>query len=551
MRRSTSHLMMRTVAHAVSLTGTLIGTRAIAADVCALGCLAGPGVTAPQAGCGTTTFAALDHDNDGDVDLADYARFSLVEHNGVTVRDAFGRRANEFGLRLVDWEGQLANPLVSVTLYPPPCAAFPATALLTAEGMRLYFGGAGSVGATGPQKTLVFNSATQQTVTLAIFPDHDFEDEAYTLTIDFFDGAGVQTQTNVPITVVDQDRARALEYAINVNFARDESGFFGDVSRRAVVQQAADDWAYFLANPGYAVVGAGTQQTWIWDWPLAWTAPPYGAWIVNSTAYDGYLLYAYGIQTPELRSGGDPSTCCFHKIGSTVTTLRRGGGLEAEIQGNYNTLGWRASTDDDEWWLTGNLGHEVNDLYSIVHHEMGHALGFNSGYPGFAAGEAAAIFNTPQLAAYYGGAVPVRSTDDHFPGVVDPASGVGIFGNEYFGAVPRRRWLITKLDLLLLQAVGYPLRATSAFQPLALANPALPNAAVDQPYAAALTATGGLPFYDWRITGGGLPPGLALDRYTGTIGGTPTSAGTFPFDLEVRDRPDAPGVTAGAMVVVE
>ena len=64
--------------------------------------------------------------------------------------------------------------------------------------------------------------------------------------------------------------------------------------------------------------------------------------------------------------------------------LRRSGGVEVEIIGNYNTLGWMVSLDPREWWKASNLSGVKNDLYSIVRHEMGHALRFNPAHPGFA-----------------------------------------------------------------------------------------------------------------------------------------------------------------------
>ena len=65
----------------------------------------------------------------------------------------------------------------------------------------------------------------------------------------------------------------------------------------------------------------------------------------------------------------------------------------------------------------------------------------------------------------------------------DRLSGRGIFGNEYGGWVPARRWLLTKLDLLLMQAVGYPLRETSCLVPLTVVNDSLSNGQVSLPYA--------------------------------------------------------------------
>jgi hypothetical protein len=35
------------------------------------------------------------------------------------IRDIFGRRINEHGLVVVDWEGQIANPAIKFLIAPP------------------------------------------------------------------------------------------------------------------------------------------------------------------------------------------------------------------------------------------------------------------------------------------------------------------------------------------------------------------------------------------------------------------------------------------------
>jgi hypothetical protein len=54
------------------------------------------------------------------------------------------------------------------------------------------------------------------------------------------------------------------------------------------------------------------------------------------------------------------------------------------------------------------------------------------------------------------------------------------------------------------------------------------------PVAFVVEATGGLPPYRFEITAGALPPGLALSE-SGQITGMPTTPGTFPFTVRVRD----------------
>lgn len=71
-------------------------------------------------------------------------------------------------------------------------------------------------------------------------------------------------------------------------------------------------------------------------------------------------------------------------------------------------------------------------------------------------------------------------------------------------------------------------------------GPALPTAAVGQPYRFKLTAAGGKPPYEWRAVGGGWPDGLTVDAQTGVIRGTPGEVGDFEFEVEVQDRSISP-----------
>lgn len=71
--------------------------------------------------------------------------------------------------------------------------------------------------------------------------------------------------------------------------------------------------------------------------------------------------------------------------------------------------------------------------------------------------------------------------------------------------------------------------------PLAVATATLAAAKVGSPYAAALAASGGSPPYTWSISAGTLPAGLSLAAATGSISGTPTTAGTSSFSVQVAD----------------
>jgi hypothetical protein len=63
---------------------------------------------------------------------------------------------------------------------------------------------------------------------------------------------------------------------------------------------------------------------------------------------------------------------------------------------------------------------------------------------------------------------------------------------------------------------------------------ALPNGEVGVPFQALVTATGGVPPYNWTVAGA-LPPGLSLNNSSGAIAGTPTQGGTSTFTILLTD----------------
>ena len=467
----------------------------------------------------------------------------------VLITDRFGRDLSTEGVTLIDWEGQIANPAIEIFVSPPEGVPLPANVALSADGSRIYFGNPSTISANGPRKELFFRDANPIAVLISTFPDRDYDDEAYVLTAEYTDPQLGTRQTRIPVNVVDQDIDRALEFSISVEFNQDQSRFFEDEAARAVVNQAADDWAYFIADMDLEPVAELAESTFIWSWPLAWTGSPQGTYVQNQSQYVGYLLYSYGVRTVEVRSGGAPSACCFQISNGNPVPLRRSGGIQMEIRGNYNVRGWLIDLTDASWTAT-SLAGETADFYSIAHHEIGHAIGFNSQYPVFADLEVNDA-DSPAIIAYHGTPVEINSFFDHLDGIVDPASRRGAFGNEYYGDVPRHRWLITKLDLLILESLGYELRQTSAMEPLSFLTESLAPGTENIAYSSVLELSGGIAFYDFSIADGALPSGLSLNRFSGEVSGIPESSGEFGVVILGRDYSDGPGVEMSFTIRIE
>ena len=86
-----------------------------------------------------------------------------------------------------------------------------------------------------------------------------------------------------------------------------------------------------------------------------------------------------------------------------------------------------------------------------------------------------------------------------------------------------------------------PLSITvTAAVPLSITTTSLPAGLTGTAYSAPLTAIGGVSPYTWSLASGSLPPGLQLNQTTGAIFGTPTTAGTSNFTVQVADSETPP-----------
>ncbi|HEY4991302.1 MAG TPA: putative Ig domain-containing protein [Nakamurella sp.] len=78
--------------------------------------------------------------------------------------------------------------------------------------------------------------------------------------------------------------------------------------------------------------------------------------------------------------------------------------------------------------------------------------------------------------------------------------------------------------------------------------PAPPNGVVGTAYSDTLTATGGTTPYTWSVNAGSLPPGLALTA-AGVLSGTPTTAGSYAFSVNVIDKNGGISTTSVVLIV--
>ncbi|CUU59674.1 conserved repeat domain-containing protein [Parafrankia irregularis] len=94
--------------------------------------------------------------------------------------------------------------------------------------------------------------------------------------------------------------------------------------------------------------------------------------------------------------------------------------------------------------------------------------------------------------------------------------------------------------------------------PPSLTFSSLPAAQAGVSYSQQLTVTGGTAPFTWAVSSGSLPPGITLDPSTGLLAGTPTTAGSYPFTVEVTDafgqtasRAATLSVAAGPLVIAK
>jgi hypothetical protein len=215
------------------------------------------------------------------------------------VIDMFGRTVNDYGVKLVDWEGYIANPYVELTVKAPQGVPYPVTISLKAEGTsRLMMDLPSRLTATGATKTLTFASASDQKVfRLAIHSKRaPGTDEQYVLRLTSKDASNTTYQQTMPIRV-QQDQKTAIEPGIPLHFDYRYdtiTGYFTAPAFRTAAEEAVKDWYRFFDVQPFDTVAAGAGNNHLPgnDWANTITIT-----VTNDQAYNGMWVFFRGIQS--------------------------------------------------------------------------------------------------------------------------------------------------------------------------------------------------------------------------------------------------------------
>jgi len=485
----------------------------------------------------------------------------------IEIKDIFGRSLNDYQVTLVDWQGHLHNPYVKIILHAPANEAFPLTVELKATGSpRLMMDLPSTNDATGATKTVTFtNSNDIKEIKLVIAPDRngkingEYGIEKYILSLNYKDN-----QQTLPIIVIDQDDDLQPDFPVTVDFSPDDLTLAENEylkkdgislfatnpevnadtkAARDAVEQAIKDWFYFFKDPGFDQVGVAEEQVDLPGGPKSFNdnrlivknkTSYSGFYVFIRTIYDG-VLYENNSYGP-VYSTGYPSGSGKYQSIKNVTlnaNLPRSGALVIENVKKQKLLYTKLDNDD---WNNADQGI-VDDIYGLSIHEFGHTIVFEGGIKKIKEyKESNKKANLATGVNNYQGTVELDDSY-HIVGADRLSGQTGGWG----GLFPQRRWMITKLMLLFAEQAGWGLRTD--LQPfmgtaITTSNPVLPSASEGESYKFQWKATGGVPFYDWRINPVELPQGLVLNRFTGEISGIPiikNGKTVYEFTVGVKD----------------
>ncbi|MFC5469583.1 LamG-like jellyroll fold domain-containing protein [Cohnella suwonensis] len=452
-----------------------------------------------------------------------------------SVIDIFGREVNANGIDLVDWQGYLANPYVKLTVKPPTSAVYPVTITVNAQGSsRLMMDLPSTLSANGASKTLTFSSSSvQKNFLLEIAPDTTGgpgEIENYTLSMTIAENNGSSHTQTIPIRVLDQDDNVTTSFPLVFDYRFDTvNHYFDNAAYRTATERAIKDWFYFLDIQPFDTVPAGAETNFVPNDNFNGNTT-----VTNNAAYTGEWIFLRGLNDP-YSTGWNSNNGQYHKRNGVQVPGPLYRSLGAALDFNAGATPF-ASMNDNDWYLTDL--NQVTDVYGLMMHEFGHGFAYSDSWSGMANYVNTSGVNDAEVIAYQGRSVPLDGSY-HIPGdqiYWDRLSGQSAGWTSLF---PTRRWMLTKLTLLVAENAGWTLNKNlTPFLAPSIVTVSLPNGTKGQSYSQQLTAKGGVPFYDWTVSGGTLPPGLSLNRFTGAISGTISSSApqnSYTFTIQLRD----------------
>ncbi|MBX2816804.1 MAG: T9SS type A sorting domain-containing protein [Saprospiraceae bacterium] len=469
---------------------------------------------------------------------------------GLQIVDIFGRDVTHEGISLVDWEGPVRNPAMKYSLLTTDSIAFPLSVQLSTTEENTSFNLPSTISQKGAAKTIVLQSKDSiESFLFSYYMDKDYENDSFDLKLTYEINGTVETQV-VPVKVIDQDYSRPLTYPVIVDYSEAVHPVMTSPEAQAVITEAAEDWLYYIDGTGIDEIPIGGSTLDIGGTDHFFEEKR----VSNPVPYTGYYLYAFGNSNPGpcVCSTGSPNREQLQTSNGIEVPVFRIGALHLNIFGQaYMTepTGWEVLSPYENWTQEGLVG---TDMYTLAKHEIGHAMVFENSplfllaqgrdpsnpHPDVTQMPPPNGFTSPALSSYYPDTiVPLfKNSLSHVIDVLDPASKVPPYGGGVpIEIMPNGREMLTKLDILIMESVGYPLRENEVTKMLSVGAEDVFVGDLGMPFDAAVQGTGGVPVYDYVLIEGSLPPGISLDRRTGRFSGTPAEVGDFPLTIQVKD----------------